>query len=246
MIDFEKCKSEFDKYVEQFDLNNKLIIKKKIHTYRVVEYAEKLAEAESLNEHDFNLAKVCALLHDIGRFEQAQKYNTYQDSISVDHGNLGYEILLRNNYISNYLTEEEDKKICLKAVKNHNKFEMEEMSDRESFFTKITKDSDKLDIMLSQYNTVKDGRTDIHSGVLEALRNHRLYNSMNDKEERSNASIIVMELCFIYDVYFKSSLRIIRDSGIIGKKIESLRSAVNKETVDEIEEIINSYMSSKI
>ena len=246
MIDSEKCKNEFDKYVEQFDLNNELIIKKKIHTYKVVEYMERIAKEENLNEYDFNLARVCALLHDIGRFEQAKKYNTYQDSISVDHGNLGCDILQKDNYISNYLTNEEDKNICLKAVKNHNKFEMEEISERERFFTKLVKDSDKLDIMISQYNLIQDGKADIYPEILEAFRNHKLYNSMNDKSKRSDASIIVTELCFIYDIYFNSSLRIIKDSEIIGKKINILRDVIEEKIVNEIEETINSYVNTRI
>ena len=42
------------------------------------------------------------LLHDIARFEQYTKYKTFRDSISIDHGDLGVEILFEEKEIEKY------------------------------------------------------------------------------------------------------------------------------------------------
>ena len=37
------------------------------------------------------LAHLCAVYHDIGRFEQLRRYDTFLDHLSVDHAQLGCE-----------------------------------------------------------------------------------------------------------------------------------------------------------
>ena len=61
-----------------------------------------------------DLAAYCGLLHDIGRFEQLKRYNTFVDSKSIDHGLLGYEILKEDNYINKYI-DNKNKNIVLKS-----------------------------------------------------------------------------------------------------------------------------------
>ena len=53
---------EFDKYVNNFDMNDRMIHLKYTHTYRVVDYCRILAESLNLNEHDTFLAKTIGLL----------------------------------------------------------------------------------------------------------------------------------------------------------------------------------------
>lgn len=248
MIDFEKCKKEFDKYASDFDMSIPRINRKYYHTYRVVEFAERIAKSENLNEHDFLLAKVCALLHDIARFRQAVEFDTFNDNISFDHGDVACEILLENDYIYKYLDNEEDTQICFKAVRNHNKYAVENrLTDREVYFANLLRDSDKLDIMNTQKNSLEDERAEIMPEVIEALKNHTLYHK--DKEGdfiRSNASTIVLQLCFLFDFNFKESFQIVKENKIIERKLSVLREKCNKELVDEIERIIVPYLDSKI
>ena len=72
----------FENFVNQFDKNNKKIKHKYDHTYRVVEYAKKIAKSINLNEKEYNRAIICALFHDLGRFPQIKEYNTFTDLLS--------------------------------------------------------------------------------------------------------------------------------------------------------------------
>ena len=77
MIDLEKAKIEFEKYVDHYDSNNLNVRRKINHSYRVVKVAETIAKSLKLSIEDIKLVKLIALLHDIGRFEQIKKYNTF-------------------------------------------------------------------------------------------------------------------------------------------------------------------------
>ena len=246
-MDFEKCKNEFNKYVSNFDMNINKINRKYYHTYRVVGYMEKLAHCENLSESDIYLAKVCGLLHDIARFRQATEFQTFNDFISFDHGNVACEILMEDDYISKYLSSDEDKRICLKAIKNHNKFALEDkLEEKEVFFTKLLRDCDKLDILDTQKNLVDDGKTEIILPVLEAFRNRKLYKINPEAKVPNIVSEIVVHMCFIFDLNFNESYKILQEKNILERKIKLLRENCDEKTVDEIENITNSYINSKI
>ena len=238
-MDFEECKNEFNKYVSNFDMNINKINRKYYHTYRVVGYMEKLAKSIKLNESDEYLAKVCGLLHDIARFRQATE--------SFDHGNVACEILTKDDYISKYLTSKEDKEVCLKAIKNHNKFAIEDdLKEKEIFFANLLRDGDKLDILNTQKNFVNDGQTEIISPVLDSFRNKKLYKISLEVTVPNIVSEIVAQMCFIFDLNFKESYKILKEKNIIEKKIELLRENCDEKVVAEIENIAKSYINSKI
>jgi len=245
--EFENCKKEFQQYIQNFDMTNQNISRKYAHSFRVVEYAEQIAISENLSKQDVFLAKVCALLHDIGRFKQIKEFQECEDRISFDHGDVGYEILLENNYISHFLKNKEEQEICLKAVKNHNKFAIETgLSERELYFAKLVRDSDKLDLLDTQANEIKDGRRDIDLQVLEALKQHMLYRFQENHEIENDASIIVVQLCFLFDLYFPESFRILKDRKIIERKIELLQGCSSKEIVYDIVVSIHQYIKSRM
>lgn len=241
---FEDCLKEFNKYVSNYDFSNEMISRKYYHSLRVVKYAEQIAKSENLNTHDFYLAQVTALLHDISRFRQATEYGTFIDSKSFDHGDVAYEILKENNYVLKYVNSEEDKNIVLKAVKNHNKYSIEDgLTERELYFAKIIRDSDKIDILDSQLNQVTDGESIIFEEVLKSINDHKLFHNSNSVI--NNVSIIGAQICFIFDLYFKETYKIIGEKKIIQRKIEVLRKNVDKNIVDEIENSINLFLHSK-
>ena len=82
----------FQEYVSHYDAENPMISDKVAHTFRVAENAEQIALHTSCPElADF--AWFLGLLHDIGRFEQIRRYGTFADGQSVDHAELGADIL---------------------------------------------------------------------------------------------------------------------------------------------------------
>ena len=58
------------------------------HTYGVVDAAEDIARRMGLDEEDVQLAKVIGLLHDIGRFEQIKRFDSFEPG-TMEHAEIG-------------------------------------------------------------------------------------------------------------------------------------------------------------
>ncbi len=84
---YNNAQKYFDFFIKSnFDLNNEKIMHKVKHTYQVVNNAKYICEDMQLSDADKDLAMVIALLHDIGRFDQAKQINTFREDItSYDH-----------------------------------------------------------------------------------------------------------------------------------------------------------------
>ena len=79
MLNIENTKKTFQNYIQQFNINNDKINLKLIHTYHVVETSKYICLHENIEGEDYQLALIIALLHDIGRFEQLKRYNSFND-----------------------------------------------------------------------------------------------------------------------------------------------------------------------
>lgn len=106
MINLNKAKEEFEKYVKPYGIENVKICRKIEHSYRVIEVAEEIAKSLNLEKEDLELAKLIGLLHDIGRFEQIRIYDTFSDKDSIDHANLGVEILFKDGLIRKFIEDD--------------------------------------------------------------------------------------------------------------------------------------------
>lgn len=53
-IDLEKAKNEFLKYVENYDLEDENIKRKKFHSLRVMEISERIAKSLKLNQEEID------------------------------------------------------------------------------------------------------------------------------------------------------------------------------------------------
>lgn len=149
---------------------------------------------------------------------------------------MGYTILKENDYISKYIQDEESKTIILKAVKSHNKFAIEDgLNDRELFFAKLIRDADKLDILDKQRNEINDNSTTIDDDVLQTFKEHRLFK--RDGTKRNDATQIVQNLCLVFDLNFERSLEIIKEKGIVERKLKALKHYQNSDNMVTI--IIN-------
>ena len=115
----------FNEYVSNYDMNNLKIKLKYDHSIRVMELSLKYARLLGFSEEDINLAYIIGLLHDIGRFEQAKRFDSYVDLETIDHADLGCEILFGENVIQKFDINEKYYEIIKKAITNHNKHEIE-------------------------------------------------------------------------------------------------------------------------
>lgn len=141
-------KETFENYVKNYDISDPDINHKHNHSYRVMGNSLFLAETLNLSETDKTLALIIGLYHDIGRFEQDKLYDTYNDNKTFDHADYGVKVLFEQNLIKQIPVEEKYYNIIEKAVKNHNKYQIEEgLSEQELLHAKIIRDADKIDIL---------------------------------------------------------------------------------------------------
>jgi hypothetical protein len=143
------CHSWFEEYVDDFCSPEREIqesIELKIgHTLRVCDDITLIASSLELSYEEISLAKIIALFHDIGRFEQLRQHRTFSDVTSVDHAALGLS-LLEGSAVLQGLTKRE-KHILSRAIRYHNKYEIAEGEGSDILlFSRLIRDADKLDI----------------------------------------------------------------------------------------------------
>lgn len=113
----------FRNYVSSFycnDINiNRNIKIKEDHTFRVVQNIRKLVRSNSIEEEISTLSILSALFHDIGRFNQFKIYGTFDDKTSIDHAELGVNILREMKVLDKLPSR--DKELILESIFYHNK-----------------------------------------------------------------------------------------------------------------------------
>ena len=92
-IDRQRARAAFSAYVEPYDAARPRIALKVKHTYSVARIGERIAREEGLPAADVDLAWLCCLLHDIGRFEQLRRWDTFRDADSASHPAIGLAVL---------------------------------------------------------------------------------------------------------------------------------------------------------
>ncbi|MDD3225510.1 MAG: HD domain-containing protein [Clostridium sp.] len=118
----------FDNYSKRFYCSNEFINEnirlKREHTKRVCDNANMISNALNLCKKDKDIAEIAALFHDIGRFEQFKRYQTFNDKISENHALLGVRVLNENNILADL--DSKTQEYILKAVEYHNMYKMPE------------------------------------------------------------------------------------------------------------------------
>lgn len=102
-INREHIKKVFQEYTDRYDSTNPKIKLKIDHTYRVADLCEQIAQSLELSAAEVDLAWLSGMLHDIGRFEQLRRYNTFSDAQSIDHARFAVELLYDEGLIADYV-----------------------------------------------------------------------------------------------------------------------------------------------
>ena len=96
-IDRDRARAAFKSYTDAYDATNPRIALKIEHTYHVAEACDAVAREQGWSSEDIDLAWLCGLLHDMGRFEQLRRWDTFKDAESMSHAALGIEVLFGEN-----------------------------------------------------------------------------------------------------------------------------------------------------
>ena len=122
---------------------------KRQHVYNVKRLSMELAKLEGLSDDEIQLAGICGLLHDCGRFLELKKYGNYNDFVNnYNHANEGAQIL-RIGLLKQLYPEatKEEEEIIIKVAKYHQIPSIPEgLSKKEAMFLDIIKSADSLDL----------------------------------------------------------------------------------------------------
>lgn len=92
-IDRARAQAAFERYLEPYDITNPRIALKAAHTYRVARLCDQIARDAGFTDAGADLAWLCGLLHDLGRFEQLRRWNTFTDGDSASHAAIAVDVL---------------------------------------------------------------------------------------------------------------------------------------------------------
>ena len=249
-MNLEKAKDEFIRYSENYDLENERIEAKQKHSIRVMHISKQIAEKLNLSQEEIDLATLIGLLHDIARFEQYTIFGTYKDIESIDHGDLGAEIL--KNDIRKYIETNEYDEIIIKAVKNHNKFAIEEgLTEREYLHSQIIRDADKIDIFaqgIERFWKGKEAEVEesiLSEDIMQQIKNH---SQVIRKKGETPIDNVISVIAFIFDLNFKSSFELIKEQDYINKILDryNLKDERTRNEVEEIRKVANAYVEQRI
>ena len=222
-MDYNIAQENFEKFVNQFDKNNKDIMIRYHHTKMVVRLMEKVSRRMNLSDNEVILAKIIGLLHDIGRFKQIELSGKADDQLTkINHAELGCKYLFDENHIRDFITENEYDEIIKSAIFNHNRFEIEQkLNDKSLFFAKLIRDIDKIDILRvvaihEEHEIIEE---EIEKRVLDDFNNQKLINHQDIKNKSDKT---IQYLSYIFDINFKESFELLEETDNLGLFISSL------------------------
>ena len=218
----------FERYVAGYNAADPKIKLKIDHTYRVAGLCERIAA--DISAADVDLAWLCGMLHDIGRFEQVRRYGTFVDAVSIDHATLGADLLFKEGLLDVFALDDmtpEALGILESAIRNHSKYRIDEgLGETETAYCHILRDADKIDIFRVNCDTPYE---DIYNVTTEALRASPVSEAVKDcfrnrtavlrSLKRYPADYVVAHLCLVFELVYPVSREIAREQGYVERML---------------------------
>jgi HD superfamily phosphohydrolase YqeK len=225
---------------------------KREHTERVVEEILEIGEKTGLNDFELNLAEIIALLHDIGRFEQYDRYRTFSDRKSEDHAELGIKVLNQHHVLDRI--DGNFKRLIMCSIKYHNRpFLPSDETNECLFYSRLIRDADKLDIwrVVTEYYHRRNGNRnpalelelpetpEISDEVYTAMMNKQI---VDIRYVKNINDIKLLQAGWIYDINFYPTFECIRKRQIM----ESLKNVLPKtKKIKAVFDTIGSFIEDR-
>lgn len=152
----DQVEKRFDEWLDRFSFfrdskhkDHKRAKSKKQHVYNVRILSEELAKLEGLSDHNIELAGICGLLHDCGRFLELERYGNFNDfENKYDHAKEGAQILKEGLFSQLYPeAKPEEEGLIIKVAEYHQMAIIpQELNKQEAMFLDIIKAADSLDL----------------------------------------------------------------------------------------------------
>ncbi|WP_308622967.1 HD domain-containing protein [uncultured Enorma sp.] len=239
IIDRNRARAAFDSYVAGYDVANPRIALKVEHTLHVMELCERIARETGFTPAGVDLAWLCGMLHDIGRFEQLRRWDTFSDAASTSHAALGVEVLFGSEdhgsgtgatgIIHRFIdSNDELEEVIRAAVGFHSDYRLpEDLDVRARALCDVVRDADKLDIL-------RVASTDTVETVLNATEDELLVSAVSPaiedaffehrtacySERITPVDYLVNLACFAYELVYPASLEIADEQEYLYRALE--------------------------
>lgn len=242
-MNYNNAKKEFEKYLDGYDRNNDKVRLKIIHTYGVVHDMEEICRRMNLSPEDTELARIIALLHDIGRFEQLKRFDSFEPT-TMDHAAYGVQVLFDEGMIRRFVPENTWDDIIRTAIGQHSDFRLEGIDDpRTLLHARLIRDADKLDncrvklqddlLVFMGASGEEIGAQDITPVVYDTvLKNQCIYSP----DRVTRIDYWISYVAYFCDIYFRASLDIIEENDYLDKIIDRIPYS-NPDTREQMEQI---------
>lgn len=226
---------------------------KQFHTLKVKENIRLLAASAGLENDRLALAEVVGLLHDIGRFEQYQRYRTFRDSDSVNHAALGVDVIRRHRLLDSLSDYEAD--LVLESVRFHNVFSMpSSLSGDHRLYLMLIRDADKLDIwrvFVDYFHLPESERASaVTLGFPDLAECSGEVVSCFERREMVDLSMIrsvndfkLLQLSWVFDLHFPLSFRLAQQRGHLAQLAAQLPLTTD---VERALRMLWEYLSSRL
>lgn len=228
MLNRNAVTAAFEDYVSGYNAQDPKIKLKIDHTTRVAALCERIAA--DVTAADVELAWLCGMLHDIGRFEQVRRYGTFVDAVSVDHAALGADLLFKEGLMERFVPDGLPAAalyILETAIRNHSRYRIDAgLGEAEAAYCHILRDADKIDILRVNCDTRLE---DIYNVTTEQLRASPVSEAVKGcfrqrtavlrSLKQHPADYVVAHLCLVFELVYPISREIVREQGYAEKML---------------------------
>ena len=217
--------SAFAGYTARYNARDPKVKLKIDHTYRVAGLCARIAAAQGLDAGAVDLAWLCGLLHDVGRFEQLRQYGTFNDAISIDHAACSARVLFEEGHIRDYLADDSEDELLRTAVTWHSAYRLPDgLNRRTRLYCDLLRDADKIDILRVNVETPLE---EIYNVTTRELRSAAItqeveqafyeHHTVLRALKRTPADNVVGHISLVYGLVFAESRRIVKEQGWLDK-----------------------------
>jgi hypothetical protein len=224
---------------------------KREHSFFVLENATAIMDGLDLAPRFADLCQLAALFHDLGRFPQYQRYKTFRDAHSKDHGVLG-ALTLRRKGLLRELPAPERSLIQAAVILHNRRFVPKNIPTQAREMVRIVRDADKLDIiriMLLDF-TLEAGLNPVvtlHVKVDPTAYSPAVYAGVMAKKRGDYRELVWVNdfkllLCgWIYDLNYLASRALFRERDLLGKLVSTLP---DNEEIRAMAQQIGAYLDA--
>jgi hypothetical protein len=213
-----------------------------------------LAVQLGLPGSEIETAQVIGLLHDVGRFDQYDRFRTFNDRHSLDHAAHSVTVIEKQAVLADYTTTQQRRIAC--AIAHHNKAALPaSLQDGVRFWCQLIRDADKLDIYrvaLGQQRALARNQSSIdlyHDFPDEPKVSDRVYGcilaggiaDVNDLVYLNDLKL--MQMAWVFDLNFTPSFHMVRRR----QYLEGIYASMPRDhRVQEAYRCVRAYLAKRL